>query len=65
MLKEYDKLVKKLEQGESQLTNLQRQKDFELKQLENKYEGKIAVAMRNISKFKKLVTVSKEYVKEN
>lgn len=65
MLKEYDKLVKKLEQCESMLTNLQRQKDFELKQLENKYEGKIAVAMRNISKFKKLVTVSKEYVKEN
>ena len=65
MLKEYDKLVKKLEQCESMLTNLQRQKDFELKQLENKYEGKISVACRNISKFKKLVTVSKEYVKEN
>lgn len=65
MLKEYDKLVKKLEGCESRLTNLQRQKDFELKQLENKYDGKISIAMRDISKYSKLVEVSKEYVKEN
>ena len=65
MVNDYNKLVRKKERAESAMQDLQRQKDFKVLQLENKYGDKINKAIRTLKEYEKLVELYKEFVNEN
>ena len=65
MVNDDNKLVRRKERAESAMQDLQRQKDFKVLQLENKYGDKINKAIRTLKEYEKLVELYKEFVKEN
>lgn len=62
---DYDKLVDKKEIVDLKITSLQREKDYVLTKIANKYDQKITDAFRELDAINGLIKASKEYVSKN